>query len=868
MEEDELEMPRQVYFQKLRIQNIMTGRNRQRTEGDNHYIKTVSSSMTGDDLMEKLDTMNDTLEKLKVVYGRISKSYKPTNSHEKMTKDEFETWLASLCDQMDYFKNHIQVNRPSKKKKKKRGKSVVSGKKKKFKSEVRSPLTQQSGSESDMDSEDVENIETTLSLTRDYYKGDGCKNCLSLVDRIEKMELVMDGYSQREALLKRQNAQLQQTIEMSKKKVISTINNKDYKFVYTEETQKHIEEIEKIKFQKLEGDLSEVAKTKQRDMFKSLKKDYQTQLTKINNRIERHRSDYLSIVTKIQCMNQRFALYSTMHHFQKNQLINSSLFKKPTMKREDSVVTKEINKALQENKMAQQEVLQEQSQEFGLPPTKGNMVILFHSIQGATVLWDILPKDMLDAMTIYYNLCKVIMLQYGGYLIDLDADSHWIAFSDIKASLDYIKTLSTELLNQEWPEALLRHPLAEIKTSSAGKEVLFRGLRLRMAVHSCPVDCMIDAEKKVVLYNDAGIAHCKLLEKFANGGDVLISNDYWNHVKPYLDPNSIVSNRFDAMNINPQDFKSPITPITPRDDQPVESEPVIYNEFSVSSLGTKTLDDMGTKEKIRRLTLSKLKKRSHASMLQRTMSKVFLPVDQDERRLNNQIKELIGQQQEVYRFMNYQKMDIRYKMEIDALETMLSKKEDYIQYLLNQIPKNPGSTALPAALTNEINKHLDSMQKHKKVSTRNKLILDHLSDVMKTDIQNLQREIDKINHVFVEFPEFRQLEGADDERQRVRTETANEIQFLEAKDTINSLRRDVKKYKRAIKKLEEDLEENEEEVSTPTTNKPTSTSTPKNAKRSSKKKKKKKPSKRKKKTPATPTPHRDSYSIKLPKLKS
>jgi adenylate cyclase len=77
-----------------------------------------------------------------------------------------------------------------------------------------------------------------------------------------------------------------------------------------------------------------------------------------------------------------------------------------------------------------------------------------------------------------------------------------------------------ELLNVEWPEALLDHPGAAEEWGDVDDRVIFRGLRVRMGIHVGRPRMLRDAMSRRVEYIGPVVNAAARITSVANGGQV------------------------------------------------------------------------------------------------------------------------------------------------------------------------------------------------------------------------------------------------------------------------------------------------------------------------------------------------------------
>jgi hypothetical protein len=160
---------------------------------------------------------------------------------------------------------------------------------------------------------------------------------------------------------------------------------------------------------------------------------------------------------------------------------------------------------------------------------------------------------MRDATLLHNELVRRLVKKHGGYEVAFLRDrnsgegSFCLAFSDINCALDWCGDTQRELLDVEWPAALLEHPCAaeewgdtddryrpipgflyisvDVGLTFGGclGRVMFKGLRVRMGVHVGTPKMVRDAMTRRVEYVGPVVNAAARITALAHGGQVLVS---------------------------------------------------------------------------------------------------------------------------------------------------------------------------------------------------------------------------------------------------------------------------------------------------------------------------------------------------------
>ncbi|KXZ44953.1 hypothetical protein GPECTOR_60g730 [Gonium pectorale] len=80
-------------------------------------------------------------------------------------------------------------------------------------------------------------------------------------------------------------------------------------------------------------------------------------------------------------------------------------------------------------------------------------------IQDSTLLWESVPAAaMAEALRLHHATVRRLLCAHGGYESTTEGDSFILAFRSVKQAATFALDLQAQLLQQPWPEALLRQP--------------------------------------------------------------------------------------------------------------------------------------------------------------------------------------------------------------------------------------------------------------------------------------------------------------------------------------------------------------------------------------------------------------------------
>eukprot|EP01064_Diplonema_japonicum_P024821 TRINITY_DN3555_c1_g1_i1.p1 TRINITY_DN3555_c1_g1~~TRINITY_DN3555_c1_g1_i1.p1 ORF type:complete len:1032 (+),score=131.90 TRINITY_DN3555_c1_g1_i1:61-3096(+) len=157
------------------------------------------------------------------------------------------------------------------------------------------------------------------------------------------------------------------------------------------------------------------------------------------------------------------------------------------------------------------------------PPQTDCVTIVFTDIQKSTFLWNTNPHAMSDALAKHNNLFRRKMLDFNGYEVKTIGDAFMIAFPTFEDAMSFCFEVQRSLIREDWMDELMDIELCSEKLSS--ENLIWRGLRVRMAVASGPVAWEKNPLTHRVEYFGATVMKAAAIESLACGGMVLTLAD-------------------------------------------------------------------------------------------------------------------------------------------------------------------------------------------------------------------------------------------------------------------------------------------------------------------------------------------------------
>eukprot|EP01134_Creolimax_fragrantissima_P007047 CFRG7047T1 len=164
----------------------------------------------------------------------------------------------------------------------------------------------------------------------------------------------------------------------------------------------------------------------------------------------------------------------------------------------------------------------------------GKVTLVFTDIQDSTELWEEEEDAMREAVRIHNELIRKLLLEHGGYEVKTEGDAFMIAFDTSLAALRWALHAQTSLIGVRWSDAILsRRSCMEImmKGDDDSEQLVFKGLRVRMGIHTgCP-DCEADPITGRMDYFGPMVNRSARVSALGQGGQIVISKHVWEEVQ-------------------------------------------------------------------------------------------------------------------------------------------------------------------------------------------------------------------------------------------------------------------------------------------------------------------------------------------------
>eukprot|EP01062_Namystynia_karyoxenos_P025286 TRINITY_DN19920_c1_g3_i4.p1 TRINITY_DN19920_c1_g3~~TRINITY_DN19920_c1_g3_i4.p1 ORF type:complete len:1554 (+),score=423.63 TRINITY_DN19920_c1_g3_i4:84-4664(+) len=156
-------------------------------------------------------------------------------------------------------------------------------------------------------------------------------------------------------------------------------------------------------------------------------------------------------------------------------------------------------------------------------PPQGPVAIVFTDIQGAPQLWDANPEATLEAIRVHDEVLRAHFKTHQCFEARTDGGCFMAVCGSVSDALRLCADVQLALLRADWPPALGAQAPAEEVAQGEGLPSLFRGLRLRMAVHHGEPLLQQNPVTKRGEYSGPEVSTAAAACAIAFGGEILIT---------------------------------------------------------------------------------------------------------------------------------------------------------------------------------------------------------------------------------------------------------------------------------------------------------------------------------------------------------
>eukprot|EP01064_Diplonema_japonicum_P004910 TRINITY_DN13247_c0_g1_i1.p1 TRINITY_DN13247_c0_g1~~TRINITY_DN13247_c0_g1_i1.p1 ORF type:complete len:1164 (+),score=193.23 TRINITY_DN13247_c0_g1_i1:89-3580(+) len=169
---------------------------------------------------------------------------------------------------------------------------------------------------------------------------------------------------------------------------------------------------------------------------------------------------------------------------------------------------------------------------------EGRVTFVFTDIESSSVLWRKHPEDMKTAMRLHNNCIREAYSRYNGYEVKTIGDAFMITFDQANDAVRFCIDAQVDLLNCPWPEKLLTDSMCN--STIKGGQLIYRGMRVRMGVHTGDVTMEIDPVTTRADYFGHTVNTAARIESAGQGGTIVCSDAVISATNPSILKCSIV----------------------------------------------------------------------------------------------------------------------------------------------------------------------------------------------------------------------------------------------------------------------------------------------------------------------------------------
>ena len=151
----------------------------------------------------------------------------------------------------------------------------------------------------------------------------------------------------------------------------------------------------------------------------------------------------------------------------------------------------------------------------------GTVTLVFTDIQGSTALWEHLGEGFKALLDQHNALFRAAIAEFGGYEVKTEGDAFMVAFQEAASAVAMCLTMQERLQEAEWPESLNDEAVADFAGTT--EDGCFRGLRVRMGVHTGTPNCQPDPVTGRMDYFGRMVNRAARVGGVGHGGQLIIN---------------------------------------------------------------------------------------------------------------------------------------------------------------------------------------------------------------------------------------------------------------------------------------------------------------------------------------------------------
>ncbi|CAO3652285.1 unnamed protein product [Cunninghamella blakesleeana] len=159
-----------------------------------------------------------------------------------------------------------------------------------------------------------------------------------------------------------------------------------------------------------------------------------------------------------------------------------------------------------------------------VPPPINQVALVFTDIKSSTALWESVQEDMRSSIKIHDEVMRRTLRNVGGYEVKTEGDAFMVCFQNITGALLWCFTVQLQLLEADWPAAILETEEGREIEDSNGN-CIYRGLSVRMGIHwGAPVFERNPITNRMDYFGPV-VNKASRICNAADGGEICVSSD-------------------------------------------------------------------------------------------------------------------------------------------------------------------------------------------------------------------------------------------------------------------------------------------------------------------------------------------------------
>ncbi|CAG8610705.1 1519_t:CDS:10, partial [Funneliformis mosseae] len=160
-----------------------------------------------------------------------------------------------------------------------------------------------------------------------------------------------------------------------------------------------------------------------------------------------------------------------------------------------------------------------------IDPPIGKLALVFTDIKNSTFLWETIPIAMRHAIKQHNTIMRRQLRNIGGYEVKTEGDAFMVSFPTVASALLWCFTVQVQLLQVDWPSEIIESEDGKVVYSKNHKDLIYKGLSVRMGIHWGSPVCETDIVTKRMDYFGPMVNRAARICNAADGGQICVSSD-------------------------------------------------------------------------------------------------------------------------------------------------------------------------------------------------------------------------------------------------------------------------------------------------------------------------------------------------------